>query len=85
MINKDFIIYYFIAKVKIRYTSSMELIVLHAMHVTHGRKKRFSCAPHYGLPVLGFFFFWGGGVFLYMYQIKLYVYIHILNLKSLHA
>lgn len=84
MINKDFIIYYFIAKVKIRYTSSMELIVLHAMHVTHGRKKRFSCAPHYGLPVLGFFFF-GGGVFLYMYQIKLYVYIHILNLKSLHA
>lgn len=63
MINKDFIIYYFIAKVKIRYTSSMELIVLHAMHVTHGRKKRFSCAPHYGLPVLGFFFFWGGGYF----------------------
>lgn len=62
MINKDFIIYYFIAKVKNRYTSSMELIVLHAMHVTHGRKKRFSCAPHYGLPVLGFFF-WGGGYF----------------------
>lgn len=63
MINKDFIIYYFIAKVKIRYTSSMELIVLHAMHVTHGRKKRFSCAPHYGLPVLGFFFLGGGGYF----------------------
>lgn len=84
MINKDFIIYYFIAKVKIRYTSSMELIVLHTpCMLLMDVKKRFLCAPPYGLPV--FVFFGGGGVFIYMYQIKLYVYIHILNLKSLHA
>lgn len=81
MINKDFIIYYFIAKVKIRYTSSMELIVLHAMHVTHGRKKRFSCAPHYGLPVLGFFFFWGGGIFIYVSNKIICVHTHFKSKK----
>lgn len=78
MINKDFIIYYFIAKVKIRYTSSMELIVLHAMHVTHGRKKRFSCAPHYGLPVLGFFF---GGIFIYVSNKIICVHTHFKSKK----
>lgn len=81
MINKDFIIYYFIAKVKIRYTSSMELIVLHAMHVTHGRKKRFSCAPHYGLPVLGFFFFLGGGIFIYVSNKIICVHTHFKSKK----
>lgn len=66
MINKDFIIYYFIAKVKIRYTSSMELIVLHTpCMLLMDVKKRFLCAPPYGLPV--FVFFWGrGGIYIYV-------------------
>lgn len=59
----------------------MELIVLHAMHVTHGRKKRFSCAPHYGLPVLGFFFFWGGGIFIYVSNKIICVHTHFKSKK----